>query len=176
MSAIFERRSVRDFLSRPVEADKIERILRAGFEAPSAHNRRPWEFLVISGREDLEALSRMSPYAKMCAKAAAAVAACVNLKLGESKDEDHNAWWIQDLSAATENMLLQIVDEGLGGVWLGWYPDQGRVKAFSERFGLPAHLLPFSLIALGYPAGPPGKRDRFDAAKVHYEYYGRTKN
>jgi nitroreductase len=175
MSALFERRSVRDFLSKPVEPDKIERILRAGFEAPSAHNRRPWEFLVITGREDLEALSGMSPYAKMCAKAAAALAACVNLKLGESRDE-HDVWWVQDLSAATENMLLQIVDEGLGGVWLGWYPDPGRVKAFSERFGLPAHLLPFSLIALGYPAKLPQKRDRFEPAKVHYEYYGGAGN
>jgi nitroreductase len=176
MSAIFERRSVRDFLPKPVEPDKIERILRAGFEAPSAHNRRPWEFLAVTGREDLEAVAGMSPYAKMCAKAAALIAPCVNLKLGEPGDGDQDTWWVQDLSAATENILLQITGEGLGGVWLGWYPDQGRVRAFSERFGLPSHILPFSLIALGYPAKPPKKKDRFEPAKVHYEYYGRTGN
>ncbi|MDR1374905.1 MAG: nitroreductase family protein [Treponema sp.] len=174
MSAIFERRSVRNFLPKPVEPDKIERILRAGFEAPSAHNRRPWEFLVITGSGDLEALSGMSPYAKLCAKAAAVIAACADLRLGEPKGEDPDLWWTQDLAAATENMLLQLVDEGLGGVWLGWYPNQSRVKAFSERFGLPGHLLPFSLIALGYPAGPPQKQSRFEPAKVHYEYYGRS--
>ncbi|MDR2020058.1 MAG: nitroreductase family protein, partial [Treponema sp.] len=66
------------------------------------------------------------------------------------------------------------VDEGLGGVWLGWYPNQDRVKALSERFGFPGHLLPFSLIALGYPAKLPKQQDRFDPARVHYEYYGRT--
>jgi nitroreductase len=176
MSAIFERRSVRDFLSKPVEPDKLERILRAGFEAPSAHNRRPWELLVVTDKKDLKALSKMSPYSKMCARAAAVIAACGNLKLGETDGGAQDTWWTQDLSAATENMLLQIVDEGLGGVWLGWYPDQGRVRAFSERFGLPSHLVPFSLIALGYPAKPPKKQDRFDPARVHYGNYGGTKS
>jgi nitroreductase len=167
MAAIFERRSVRNFLPKPVEQEKIERILRAGFEAPSAHNRRPWEFLVLTGQEDRNALAEMSPYAKMTAQAAAAVVPCVNLELGGSADPD-DTWWVQDLSAATENILLQITEEGLGGVWLGWYPAMDRVKALAARFGLPSHIIPFSVIALGYPAKVPGKRDRFDPEKVHY--------
>jgi nitroreductase len=168
MSAIFERRSVRSFLPKPVEPEKIERILRAGFEAPSAHNRRPWEFVVVTGREDLRSIAGMSPYSKMCGEAAAVIAPCVNLKLGDHGDIQ-DTWWVQDLSAATENILLQIVDEGLGGVWLGWYPDKARVSAFSVRFGLPDSILPFSLVALGYAASPPVKADRFDASRVHYE-------
>jgi nitroreductase len=114
----------------------------------------------------------MSPYAKMTAEAAAAIVPCVNLELGGGADPD-DTWWIQDLSAATENILLQIVDEGLGGVWLGWYPDMERVKTLAARFGLPGHIVPFSVIALGYPAKTPGNRDRFDPEKVHYGAWGK---
>jgi nitroreductase len=174
MSAIFERRSIRDFLPKPVEQEKIERILRAGFEAPSAHNRRPWEFLVITGREDLDAVAEMSPYAKMCTEATALIVPCVNLRLGEQPDAE-NSRWVQDLAAATENILLQITEEGLGGVWLGWYPVKALIKVFSDRFGLPAHIVPFSVIALGYPAKVPSKQDRFEPAKVYYEAYGKSR-
>ncbi|MDR1903745.1 MAG: nitroreductase family protein [Treponema sp.] len=169
MSAIFERRSVRSFLPKSVEPDKIERLLRAGFEAPSAHNRRPWEFVVISARKDLDAIAEMSPYAKMCTEAAAAIIPCANLSLslgGNAAPED--TWWIQDLAAATENILLQIVEEGLGGVWLGWYPDKARIDALSSRFGIPSYIVPFSVIALGYPAKSAPKADRFNASRVHY--------
>jgi nitroreductase len=169
MSAIFERRSVRSFLPKPVEPEKIERILKAGFAAPSAHNRQPWEFVALTTREDLDAVAGMSPYAKMCLQAAAAIIPCVNLQIGGADPGD--TWWVQDLSAATENILLQIVEEGLGGVWLGWYPDKRRTAALSERFGLPSHIMPFSVVALGYPAKPAAPEDRFNAAKVHYGSY-----
>jgi nitroreductase len=171
MTAIFKRRSVRSFLPRPVEGEKIERILGAGFEAPSAHNRRPWEFLVITAREGLEALAGMSPYAKMCAQAPAAIVTCADLGAGASAGPD-DTWWTQDLSAVTENILLQIVEEGLGGVWLGWHPDKGRVAALSARFGLPAHIVPFSVIPFGYPAKEPEAASRFDSSKVHYGVWG----
>jgi nitroreductase len=172
MSAIFERRSVRKFLPKPVEPEKIDRILRAAFEAPSAHNRRPWEFIVITAEEDRTAIAAMSPYAKMLPKAAAVIVTCVNLKLGESTDPA-DVWWIQDLSAATENILLQICEEGLGGVWLGWYPDESRVRAFSARFGLPDYIVPFSIVALGYPAKPAKTASRFNPTLVHYGAYGK---
>jgi nitroreductase len=172
MSAIFKRRSTRDFLPKAVEPEKIERILRAAFAAPSAHNRQPWEFIVLTAREDLAAVAGMSPYAKMCAEAGAAIIPCANLKLGGGDPED--TWWAQDLSAATENILLQIVEEGLGGVWLGWYPDKRRIAAFSGRFKLPAHVVPFSVIALGYPAKPPAPANRFDPERIHYGRYGKS--
>jgi nitroreductase len=171
MSVVFERRSVRSFLSKAVEPEKLDRVIRAGFEAPSAHNRRPWEFILITGKEDRETIAAMSPYAKMLPKAAAALVPCANLKLGGTGNPQ-DIWWVQDLSAATENILLQITAEGLGGVWLGWYPDEGRVKALSGYLGLPAHIVPFSVIALGYPAKPVPAGDRFDPSRVHYETYG----
>ncbi|GHU14836.1 NAD(P)H nitroreductase [Spirochaetia bacterium] len=173
MNAIFKRRSVRDFLPKPVEQEKLERILRAAFEAPSAHNRRPWEFLVITGREKREAIAGMSPWAKMCSAAGAVIACCADLQKGDPEYEKggapEDAFWEQDLSAAVENALLQITEEGLGGVWLGWYPDKERVKVFSDYFGLPAHIVPVALIALGYPAKESHPKDRYDPHKVHWE-------
>ncbi|MDR0402457.1 MAG: nitroreductase family protein [Treponema sp.] len=173
MNMIFKRRSVRDFLPGPVEKEKIERILRAAFEAPSAHNRRPWEFLVVTEQEKREAIAGMSPWAKMCPSAAAVIACCADLKKGDPEYEtggaSEDALWEQDLSAATENALLQITEEGLGGVWLGWYPDGDKVKAFRDYFKLPAHIVPVALVALGYPARESRPRDRYDPEKVHWE-------
>ncbi|MDR0382952.1 MAG: nitroreductase family protein [Spirochaetaceae bacterium] len=173
MSAIFERRSVRSFLPKPVEPEKIDRVLRAAFEAPSANNRRPWEFIVITSEEDRKDIAAMSPYAKMLPKAAAAIVPCANLtRLGKDGASD-DSWWVQDLSAATENILLQITEEGLGGVWLGWYPDKSRTSAFSARFGLPDHIIPFSVVAFGYPASPVKPATRFDSSLVYYGAYGK---
>ncbi|MDR1388547.1 MAG: nitroreductase family protein [Treponema sp.] len=175
MNAIFKRRSVREFLPKAVEPEKIERILRAAFQAPSAHNRQPWEFLVVTGKDDLKAVAGMSPWAKLCAAAPALIACCANLKRGDPGYGDPNikmteeALWEQDLSAATQNALLQICDEGLGGVWLGWYPAKERVDSFKAYFKLPEHIVPVTLIALGYPAKEGQSKDRFDPARVHYE-------
>jgi nitroreductase len=143
-------------------------------EAPSAHNRRPWEFIVISDAKDRELIAGMSPYAKMVPSAGAVIAVCVNLDLGQIENSE-DTWWVQDLSAATENILLQIVEEGLGGVWLGWYPDTQRVAAFSRHFGLPETVVPFAMVALGYPKKQAEKADRFDPRRVHYGHYGKQK-
>jgi nitroreductase len=174
MSTIFSRRSVRSFLEKAVEQEKIERILRAGMEAPSAHNRRPWEFIVITDAESRKAIAEMSPYAKMVQTAPAVIGVCINLTLG-APEHEKDQFWGQDLSAATENILLQITEEGLGGVWLGWYPNEERVEAFAKRFAFPPHIRPFSLIALGYPAKSVPGKDRYDPALVHYGVYGKNR-
>jgi nitroreductase len=128
--------------------------------------------VVLTAREDLRAVASISPYAKMAAEAGAAIVVCADLNLrGDPGAEE--SWWIQDLSAATENILLQIVEEGLGGVWLGWYPDTGRVQNLSRYLGFPPQVLPFSVTALGYAAKPLPSGDRFDPSRVHYGRYGK---
>jgi nitroreductase len=170
MPVIFKRCSVRKFLPNPVEGGKIENILKAAMQAPSAHNRQPWEFIVITKGEDLKAIAEMSPYAKMLNHAPAAIVACANTQRGGSAELDET-WWVQDMAAATENILLQIVEEGLGGVWLGWYPNKDRLEPFIKRFAIPSHIIPFSIVALGYPAGESEIKDRFDAGRIHYGAY-----
>ena len=164
-NVIFTRRSIRRFLDKAVETEKLERILKAGMQAPSAHNGQPWEFLVITDSKIREDVSKMSPWAGMVAKAPVAIVVLGNI-------ETPNVRWIQqDLSACTQNILLQIANEGLGGCWMGFYPEQERVKKCSEYFNLPKNIIPFSLIALGYSEDENRFIDRSDMSKIHYNKY-----
>ena len=105
MNTIFTRRSIRRFEAKPVEAEKLDRIVRAGMQAPSAHNRQPWEFLVITEETAKQAVGKMTPYSGMAAKAGAVIIVLMNKKTG---DFDNNLFIQQDLGACTENILLQI--------------------------------------------------------------------
>lgn len=164
---IFIRRSVRAYEPRPVEREKLERILRAGMQAPSAMDGRGWTFYVLTGEQGRQTVSGMSPYAGMCAKAGAVIVVCADMeKVRASREE---AWWVQGLSACTQNMLLQIVEEGLGGVWLGVYPRQARVEYLQEKLGIPQTETPFAVISLGYGAEPNRFEDRYDPSLIHWD-------
>lgn len=165
--AIRARRSIRKFQPRPVEREKLEHILRAAMQAPTAKNSQCWEFLVVTDPEDRLAVSRMSEYAMCAAKAPALIIPLVNLE----RTGREEIWWVEDLSAATENMLLQIEAEGLGATWLGMYPRKVRTDALSAHFALPEHILPFAVIALGYKEREKEPEDRWDPAKVHWGTY-----
>jgi nitroreductase len=167
MNEIFTRRSIRQFIDKEVEQDKIERILRAGMQAPSAHNRQPWEFVVIKNRDAFRYIADLSPYAKMVPEASVVIIVCANIREKNDKLRSDD-WWVQDLSACTQNILLQITAEGLGGVWLGFYPDK-RIEKVKEYFNLPEHIIPFSVIPFGYGKQENVFVDRYDVNKVHYE-------
>lgn len=164
MNEIFTRRSIRKYIDRPVEPEKRERILRAGMQAPSARNAQPWELLVITDPEDKREIARMSPYAKMVEHAPEVLVVCVNL---DRTSRTGNAWWVEDLSACTQNILLQITAEGLGGVWLGFYPDGERVDSLISCLQLPENIIPFAVVAYGYGETDNVFVDRYDEAKVH---------
>ncbi len=164
-NAIFTRRSIRRFLEKPVEAEKVERLIRAGMQAPSGKNAQPWEFLVITDAEKRAAVSQMSEYAGCCRYAPVLIATMVNL----DKTLPGEPWWIQDMAACMENMLLQAVEEGLGACWCGFYPREERVTKMKEYFSLPETILPFSVMALGYSERENTYIDRFDPTCVHYE-------
>lgn len=162
-NVIFTRRSIRRFEDRPVEAEKLDRILKAGMQAPSAHNLQPWEFLVVTEQEKREALSKMSPWAGMVAKAPVAI-----VVVGYQKNSDMLKYLPQDLGACTQNILLQIAEEGLGGCWMGFYPDEERVNNVRQCFNMPDDRIPFSVIALGYSQDKNHFVDRSDMTRVHY--------
>ena len=167
MNDIFIRRSIRTFLEKPIEPEKIERILRAGMQSPSAKNRQPWEFAVIQDSAEKEAISKMAPNAALAKNAAQLIIVCCNINAIPEEDRPYK-WWIEDLSACTENILLQIVAEGLGGVWLGFYPKEERIKPLAHFLNLPEHMIPFSVVALGYSNVQNTFVDRFDAKRIHY--------
>ena len=80
MNIILKRRSFRTFQGRAVEMEKIEKATRAGMQAPSVHNFRPWEFLVIDKSEAIVAVSEMSPYAKFAKNAKALIMVICDFK------------------------------------------------------------------------------------------------
>lgn len=167
MESIFTRRSVRKFESKPIESGKLEKLLKAAMQAPSAANQQPWEFIVVTKPETLQKLAEISPYAKMTAEAGAAI-----IVLGNQDFMRFPENWQQDLSAATQNLLLEAVEQELGAVWLGIAPLEDRMNFITKFFDLPEKLLPFSMIALGYPEGKGNHFiDRFVASRIHYEKY-----
>lgn len=162
LKAILTRRSVRRYTSEPVTPEEQENILKAAMYAPSANNQQPWQFIVIDEREKLNHLTELHPYAKSLLEAPLAVLVCGDMNVTRSKD-----YWVQDCSAATQNLMLAAHGLGLGTVWLGVYPREARYKAIQEYLGLPETVIPFALIAVGHPSGPLPDADRYKAERVH---------
>ncbi|MGD1832536.1 MAG: nitroreductase family protein [Sphaerochaetaceae bacterium] len=169
MNAIFARKSVRTFTDQKVDKDSLLKIVHAGMAAPSAMNVKPWQFIVIEDPEQKKKVSSISPYARFAATAKAVIIALADT----SKISRMNNKWEQDLSAATENMLLQIVEEGLGGCWIGLYPNEDRMKEISSVIQSPSHIIPFSIIALGHTDAEPALRQTFDDSIIHWDRYAK---
>lgn len=165
MKEIFNRRSIRKFKNQAVEPEKIDRLLRAAMQAPSAGNQQPWEFIVVQEKENLEKISQVSPYAKMAANSAVTFVLVAN-----ENDLKIPTAWEQDLAAAAENLLLEAVHLELGGVWLGVATADFVAENVRTLFHLPSHIKPFALISVGYPDGQKNEFvDRYKAEKVHIE-------
>jgi nitroreductase len=164
LDAIMTRRSIRRYSGEPVTPEQIETVLRAAQAAPSAGNQQPWRFIVITEQETLSAAAATSPYARMLGEAAFGIVVC-----GDTADLKHPVMWQQDCSAAVENALLAAHAIGLGGVWLGYYPKMERVASLKELLGIPEHVEPLAVLALGHPAETKPPSDRYDPSFVHHE-------
>ena len=163
---IATRTSVRDYEARPVEKEKIEKMLRAAMAAPTAMNKQPWHFVVVDQRNVLDALAGTNPYAKMLKKAPLAIVVCGNTdKMIEGGGRD---FWIQDASAATENLLLAAHAMGLGAVWTGAYPSEERCISISKVLSLSDNLIPLNMIVVGYPAEHPQPKQKFKEENISY--------
>ncbi len=160
---ILTRRSIRRYTDEPVNQNDIELLLKAASYAPSANNYRPWHFLVITEREMLDKLSVVHPYAKMLKHAPLAILIC-----GDSSVQEMTGYQAVDCSAATENLLLAAHAIGLGGVWLGVYPREQRMKDIKNLFQLPENINPVNLVSIGHPAEEKPFPERFNKEKIHY--------
>jgi nitroreductase len=162
IKAIKTRRSIRRFAERMVEEKKIETLLRAAMQAPSSRNSQPWHFIVITERKTLSAVPEFHTHAKMLHEAPLAIMVCGDLRIEQSIEYINT-----DCSAATENLLLAAHDLGLGAVWLGIYPREQRVEEIRRLLDIPRHVIPISLVALGYAAEDKEPEDRFRSERVH---------
>ncbi len=163
LANIFARKSVRKYLNKGVEDEKITTLLKAGMAAPSGKDVRPWEFIVVKERATLDSMAAALPYAKMLADARVAIIVC--------GDSIRSSYWYLDCSAATENILLAAEALGLGAVWTAAYPYEDRMNVVRKYTNLPENILPLCVIPVGYPEGVQSPKDKFDETKIHYEKY-----
>ena len=166
MSLIFERQSVRRFTDETVSDEKIENLLKAGMQAPSACNQQAWEFVVVSDEDDKKAISEMHQFAKPARHASHLI-----VTIGNLNEAKIHRMIEQDLGACNENILLQATHEGLGAVWLGFHPIEDRTLKLKEYLNIPDHCIPFSVICVGYPKGDANVTLRYDKNKVHFNRY-----
>jgi nitroreductase len=166
MNSIFRRRSIRQYTPDPVSEEQLQLLLNAAMVAPSAGDQRPWHFVVIRDPKVLAQIPKVHPHAAMAPKASLCILVC-----GDEQAQLHPGYWIQDCSAATQNILLEATELGLGAVWLGVHPRPERIEGMRALFGLPAHISPLSLIAIGHPAEEKEPAQRFDPSRIHLNHW-----
>ena len=163
---IMTRASVREFTGQPIGDDTLEAIVRAGMASPTGANQQPWAFVVVSERAALDSLAAADPWANL-QTAAAAIVVCGDMQ--RKMDGAFGEYWIQDCSAASENILLAAHAYGLGGVWYGVYPATEFGSAIRHALGMPGYITPLNIIALGHPAAPAEPKDKWHPEHVHYQ-------
>lgn len=161
LDLIQKRRSIRKYTAEPISDADIQTMLEAAMAAPSASNIKPWEFIVVRDRELCRKLAGTHQYSGMAAEAAAVFVIC-----GREGKSRH---WVEDTSAATQNLLLAAAGLGLGAVWVAVYPGAEREAHVRDVLGLPAGLRVLCLVPAGHPAETKASRTQFDATRVHYE-------
>jgi nitroreductase len=164
MTAIRTRRSVRAYTDKDVSDAQVKELLGAAMSAPSAGNEQPWEFVVIRDTDTLAKVGGLNRFAGYAKNAPVCILVCGNL------DHDkYGGYWFEDVSAATQNILLAAHAMGLGAVWTGIYPMEDRILGFRKLVGAPENIVPLALVVIGHPKNSPKPIDRFTEKKVHQE-------
>lgn len=166
MEAMATRRSVRAYKDTDIPEDLVDTVIRAAMMAPSAGNQQPWQFIVVRDREKMKQVTTFHPYAGMLKNVSVSVIVC--------GDPDGKKWpdfWVQDCSAAIENMLLAARDLGLGTVWAGIYPLEDRMAGMRKLFHIPENVYPLAIIPIGWPDTTFKEVDRYDPSRIHLEVW-----
>ncbi len=164
LEAISTRRSIRRFTGQTVSDQDLDVLLRAGFQAPSAHNRQPWHFVIVRDKETLDCIAEFHPYGKMLPNAGCGIVVC-----GDSHQQAETGFLVADCSAAIQNILLAAHGIGLGAVWCGLYPKEDLTEPMSKLLGLPSNVIPIGIIAVGHKGEQKRSADRYDRSKIHLE-------
>jgi nitroreductase len=164
LEAIYTRRSIRRFTGEIISDENIKTVLKAGFCAPSAHNKKPWHFVVLKDAALLESISDFHPYAKMLPKAGCGIVVC-----GDKDKEGMTGFLVEDCSAAIQNMLLAAHGIGLGSVWCGLYPVPQLTSEMRKILNLPENIVPIGMVVLGHGDEHREPSSRYDDAKIHFD-------
>jgi nitroreductase len=166
LNCIFSRRSIRKYLDKAVPGEMLDDLLQAAMAAPSAVAKDPWHFIVVQDRETLNKIADILPSGKMLRQATAAFIVCGDINKANIQAE---SYLLQDLSAATENILIAANILKLGTCWLGIHPREDRLSGIRQLFELPDNIIPMCGIAIGWPAEKPEARTRYRNERVHIE-------
>lgn len=164
---LLSRRSIRHFTDEPVDREILILLLKAAMSAPTACNSQPWEFIVLTEPKTLAYIRSKLLFARY--NAPAAVVVCGNVGIANnSAAREH---WVQDCSAATENILIAAAGMNLGAVWIGLYPYPGKIKPLAEVLGIPEKVIPLSMVYVGHPAETKEPRTQYDEHRVYWQCY-----
>lgn len=166
MNNILERKSVRTYSDKKVEKEDLEKLLRAAMAAPTAMNSQPWVFIVVDKKETLESLGEQLPYAGMLKEAQAAIIVCGDMK--KALEGEAREYWVQDCSAATENILLAAESMGLGAVWTGVYPIKERINIVKVEMNLPENIIPLNVIPIGWQTGKEKPKQKYTEENIYW--------
>lgn len=167
INAIQTRVSVRQWTGEAVSDDQIQTLLKCAFAAPSAINQQPWAILVVKDSARIAEIGQIQPASRCDNHPSVVFLLCGDMSKaieGEGRD-----YWIQDVSAMMENLLVAAHAMGIDGVWSGIYPIQEKVNNIRTLFELPTHIIPLGFAVIGHPAEQPAIKDKFKSENIHYE-------
>ena len=164
LKAILGRRSIRKFTGENIPDGDVKKFLEAAMAAPSACNQQPWHFIVLRDKKTHEEIMEIHTHSKMLSKAALGIIVCADPDL-----QTCPGFWVQDVSAATENILLAVHSLGYGATWCGIYPDDDRVWKIRELLEIPKNVFPLCIIAIGVPDKEKPPSNRYKQDRIHFE-------
>ena len=162
--ALLKRRSVRKYKDIPVTDEQIDELMHAAMSGPSACNKTPWEFYVVKNGPTLDSVKKASLFSRFNSSLVIVVAGNTQRALPQPLTD----YWIQDCSAAIENILLRATDLGLGTVWCGAFPQKRVGENLGAVLNMPKEHIPLAIIHVGYPDEEPEARDQYDTDRIHY--------
>jgi nitroreductase len=166
LDVIATRVSVRQFTGEKISAEQIDTLLRSAMAAPTAVNKQPWAFVVIDDQAVLDSLSQAVKSSRIENGASHAIVVCGDMS--KALEGEAQGYWVEDTSAATENLLLAAHAMGLGALWVGVYPISERVAAVKHIINAPEHITPMCIITLGYPNEQPEIKDKYKPENIHH--------
>ena len=176
MQNILSRKSVRSYTGDTISSAVMENILRAAMAAPSGMDIRPWSFVVLTDKSEYETIFAGNGNMKKFMESGAVVVICADTTVTRPPRDNPDGpavtmpdpIWRDDMGAVTENLLLAVEAYGLGACWTACYPFPDTMRPVKETLGLPASVVPYAVVPIGYPNGEAQPKDKWDPARVHY--------
>lgn len=169
MHVIYQRRSIRNFKSDPIDRETIERLLQAAQTAPSAGNLQARDFVVVTNPAVKKRLSAAALDQQFLVQAPVVIVVCANVpRSSRVYGIRGELYSIQDTTASIITLMLAAQDMGLGSCWVGAF----READVADILMIPPHINPICLLAIGRPDETPPATARMDISRItHWEYW-----